>query len=130
MATWALVGGFDRPYDQRQAWRDEARVTFDEIGDDFGLAMFWWSTVDGVLVRTASQETLEACERALEHLERAGAAESRLAHLVVKPAARRPSSTRGCRSPIRLLESKPWVRGIRDCCSGLGSAASWGAYWP
>ena len=82
MATWALVGGYDKPYEQRQAWRDEARALFEEVGDDYGLAVYWWSTSMESWFGLRAQETQQACERALEHLDRSGDSGSRLGQLV------------------------------------------------
>jgi class 3 adenylate cyclase/tetratricopeptide (TPR) repeat protein len=82
MATWALVGGLDQPYEQRQSWRDEARAIFEEIGDEYGLALFWWSTSMETWFGLRAQETQLACERALEHLDRSGDSGSRLGQLV------------------------------------------------
>ena len=31
-----LVGGLDRPFEERQAWRDEARSVFEQTGDEWG----------------------------------------------------------------------------------------------
>ncbi len=78
MATLALVGGYDRPLEQRLAWREEARSTFDEIGDEHGLALYWWSTAMEAWYALRAQEAQDATVRALEHLDRCGEAESRL----------------------------------------------------
>lgn len=82
MATWALVGGYDHPLEVRDAWREEARAIFEEIGDEYGLALFWWSTSIETWFGLRAQETQLACERALEHLDRSGDSGSRLAQLV------------------------------------------------
>ena len=82
MSTWALVGGLDRAFDQRQAWRDEARCTFEETGDEYGLALYWWSTAMESWFGLRAQDTVEACERALEHLERSGTSGSRLENFI------------------------------------------------
>ncbi len=52
---------------------DDVRAVFERAGDDYGLALYWWSVswVAWGLVRNA--ETTHACELALSHLERAGA---------------------------------------------------------
>jgi class 3 adenylate cyclase len=82
MSTWALVGGLDRPFEQRQAWRNEARAVFEELGDENGLALYWWSTSMESWFGLQAQETQQACERALEHLDRSGESGSRLGQLV------------------------------------------------
>ncbi len=82
MATWSLVGGLDRPFEQRQAWRDEARSVFEETGDEYGLALYWWSMSMESWFGLRAQETGDACERALEHLDRSGDSGSRLGQLV------------------------------------------------
>ncbi len=78
MATWALVGGLDRPFEERQAWRDEARSVFEQTGDEWGLALYWWSMAMETWFGLRAQETADACERALEHLERSGTSGTRL----------------------------------------------------
>ncbi len=82
MATWALVGGLDRPLEQRNAWRERARAVFEQIGDPYGLAEYWWSTAMESWFAMRAQETAEACERALESLDRSGVSGSRLEHHV------------------------------------------------
>jgi tetratricopeptide (TPR) repeat protein len=82
MATWSLIGGYDRPLEQRLAWREEARSTFEQIGDERGLAQYWWSTSMEAWFGLRAQETQDACTQALEHLDRCGEAESRLGHNV------------------------------------------------
>ena len=62
--------------------RDEARAVFEKLGDDLGLAQYWWSTALEAWFGLRAQETVEACERALEHLERTGAGEPVLARVV------------------------------------------------
>ena len=63
----------------REGWREEARAVFEELGDEYGLAAYWWSTSMEVWFGLRAQETAEACERALEQLERSGRSGSRLA---------------------------------------------------
>jgi len=82
MAGWALTGHHSLPFEQRQAWRDEARTVFEEAGDDYGLALYWWSTAMESWFGLRARETAEACERALSHLELSGASGSRLGHLL------------------------------------------------
>ena len=82
MATWALVGGLDRPREQRMAWRDEARVVLEEIGDEYGLAMYWWSASMESWFGLDAGQTQDALKRALRHLERSGDYGSRLGQLV------------------------------------------------
>ena len=82
MATWALVGGYENPFEQRQAWRDEARSVFEETGDEHGLALYWWSTSMETWFGLRAQETAEACERALGHLDRCGESGSPLGQRV------------------------------------------------
>jgi hypothetical protein len=82
MATRALVGGYDRPFEQREAWRDEARVVFEEIGDEYGLALYWWSTSMEAWFSLHAQSTADACERVLGHLARSGASGGHLGHVV------------------------------------------------
>jgi class 3 adenylate cyclase/tetratricopeptide (TPR) repeat protein len=82
MATWALVGGYDRPLEQREAWREDARSVFEQIGDHYGLALYWWSAGMEHWFSLRAEETQAACERALEHLEEAGESGSQLGQFV------------------------------------------------
>jgi class 3 adenylate cyclase/tetratricopeptide (TPR) repeat protein len=82
MATWGLVGGYDRPLEQREAWREDARSVFEQIGDHNGLALYWWSAGMEDWFGLRAQEAQAACERALEHLEEAGESGSQLGQLV------------------------------------------------
>ena len=82
MATWALVGAYDYPREQREAWRAEARAVFEEVGDDYGLALYWWSAAQEAWFGLRSQEARRACEQSLDRLDRAGRSASRLGHLV------------------------------------------------
>ena len=59
--------------EDNEAWRNEARAVFEESGDEYGLARYWWSVaMESFWVRLRADETAEARERALAHLERAG----------------------------------------------------------
>ena len=123
MATWALVGGLDRSFEQREAWRAEAREVFEGIGDEHGLALYWWSRAMESWFGLRAQETLEACERALEHLDRSGQAGSRLGQQVRIDCSPRMSTPR-CRSTRRSsasdrpapaisgLLANAWERGV------------------
>jgi len=114
MATCALVRGYDRPFEQRQAWREEARSVFEEIGDEYGLAEYWWSASMESWFGLRAEETAEACERALEHLERSGASGSRQARLV-------RAQLRGCyyQGPMPVDEAIERVRALRSGEHGL-----------
>ncbi len=77
-AAVSFVTGHVRPSDAAE-WRNEARALFEESGDEYGLARYWWSVaMDAWVVRLRAQETAEAAERALAHLERAGERGARL----------------------------------------------------
>jgi hypothetical protein len=79
MATWAVTGPYERSFDEREAWRDEARAVFESAGDDYGLSLYWTSVVWESWMAMRAADTAAACERALTHLERVGAGGRRLA---------------------------------------------------
>jgi len=60
--------------EQRVALLDEARAVFVSEGDDVGLAEYWRAEAEERWTACRAEETAEACERALLHLDRAGAA--------------------------------------------------------
>ena len=72
MATMRAGTGHASSFEDSEAWRNEARAVFEESGDEYGLARYWWSVAMESWFRMRAQETAEACERALAHLERAG----------------------------------------------------------
>jgi class 3 adenylate cyclase/tetratricopeptide (TPR) repeat protein len=78
MATWAITGTYESPFDQREAWRDEASAVFESTGDDYGLALYWASAGWESWMAMRAADTVDACERALAHLARAGAEGRRL----------------------------------------------------
>jgi tetratricopeptide (TPR) repeat protein len=61
---------------QRAALRAEARAAFEAEGHDLGLAEYWLAEAEERWSAARAAETAEACEHALLHLERAGAAQS------------------------------------------------------
>jgi class 3 adenylate cyclase/tetratricopeptide (TPR) repeat protein len=52
---------------------DSIREVFERAGDDYGLALYWWSVSWVAWGRVQVAETKDACELALSSLERAGA---------------------------------------------------------
>jgi hypothetical protein len=78
MATWAITGTYESPFDQREAWRDEASAVFESTGDEYGLALYWASAGWESWMAMRAADTVDACERALAHLARAGAEGRRL----------------------------------------------------
>ncbi len=78
MATMRLVTGHASSSEDSEAWRNEARTVFEESGDEYGLARYWWSVAMESWLRMRAQETADAGERALAHLERAGERGARL----------------------------------------------------
>jgi class 3 adenylate cyclase/tetratricopeptide (TPR) repeat protein len=76
MAFWSLLGYGNR--DERRVWREDARSIFEETGDEYGLALYWWSLAMEHWFLLRAPATAEASERALEHLERADALDTRL----------------------------------------------------
>jgi class 3 adenylate cyclase/tetratricopeptide (TPR) repeat protein len=79
MATWAVFGEHELPFDEREAWRNEARSVFESTGDDYGMALYWSSMAWEAWFVIRAIEAAQACERALEHFRRAGAEGSRAA---------------------------------------------------
>jgi class 3 adenylate cyclase/tetratricopeptide (TPR) repeat protein len=77
MATWAVFGEHEMPFEQRETWRNEARSVFDSTGDDYGMALYWSSMAWEAWFVIRATEAAQACERALEHFRRAGASVSR-----------------------------------------------------
>ena len=63
---------------QRVALLEEARAVFEAESDDLGLAEYWQAEAQERWTAARAAETAEACEHALLHLERAGAARSHL----------------------------------------------------
>jgi class 3 adenylate cyclase len=84
MATWGLTGNFDRPRDERNAWRDEARSIFEASQDDYGFGLYWWSVSLEAWFALRAGEAAAASERSLEYLSRAGASRSRIAQMVTR----------------------------------------------
>ena len=69
-------------FEDSEAWRNEARAVFEESGDEYGLARYWWSVAMDRWARLRVQETVEAAERALAHLERADERGARLRRMI------------------------------------------------
>ena len=63
---------------QRVALLEEARAVFEAESHDLGLAEYWQAEAQERWAAARAAETAEACEHALLHLERAGAARSHL----------------------------------------------------
>ena len=55
------------------------RRVFERAGDEYGLALYWWSVAWTAWSRVLCAETAEACERALACLARAGLERGRVA---------------------------------------------------
>src|SRR4051812_4325866 len=78
------LGAFDleRPSEiakaQRAALLEEARAVFEAESHDLGLAEYWQAEAKERWAAARAAETAEACEHALLHLERAGAAQSHI----------------------------------------------------
>ncbi|MBA3434312.1 MAG: AAA family ATPase [Actinobacteria bacterium] len=79
-SIWSLVEGVRVSADQRHAWREEARAVLEDARHDEGLALYWWSVALEAWFGLRVHETADACERALAHAEKIGAA--RLANVV------------------------------------------------
>ena len=75
----ANMGRYLGSSDESKAWRNEARVVFEESGDEYGLGRYWWTVaMETWVVRLHAEDTVEAAERALAHLGRAGERGARL----------------------------------------------------
>lgn len=77
-ARAAVRVGYKIPAEQRAALLEEARTVFEAEGDDLGLAEYWRGQAEELWTVCRAEETAEACEHALFHLERAGAAHGHL----------------------------------------------------
>ena len=64
--------------DQRVALLEEALAVFEAEGHDLGLAEYWRAEAEERWGAAQAAATAEACEHALFHLERAGAAQSHI----------------------------------------------------
>ena len=78
MASWALTGSQDWPAEKRSALRAEARGILENIGDEYGLALYWWGIGIEAWFRLRALDAAEAFEKALDHLERSGRPQDRL----------------------------------------------------
>ena len=74
LGTFGLDGSNEILKEQRVALLEEARAVFEAEGDDVGLAECWRAEAEERWIAGRAEETAEACEHALRHLERAGAA--------------------------------------------------------
>jgi class 3 adenylate cyclase len=119
MATWALTGSHDRPSEQRAAWREEARAVFEEIGDEYGLALYWWSTATeswfGLRVKIRSRRGAGA------RASRAGWSIGRRMGNSVRGRLPRPISMARCRSTRQSSDFEHCVRQSTDSSSRRGS---------
>jgi class 3 adenylate cyclase/tetratricopeptide (TPR) repeat protein len=77
MATWAIFGEHEMPFDEREALRNDALSVFESTADDYGLALYWSSVAWEAWFVIRATEAAQACEHALEHFRRAGAEHSR-----------------------------------------------------
>jgi class 3 adenylate cyclase len=84
MATWALTGTQDWPAEKRDAWRSEAHAVLEDIGDEYGIALYWWSVGLEAWFRLRAAAAADAFEKSLHHLERADGREQDRLGLVVR----------------------------------------------
>jgi tetratricopeptide (TPR) repeat protein len=59
--------------EQRAERREQARDVIEAAGDDRGLALYWWAVAGESWHACLTEDTVEACEKALRHLELCGA---------------------------------------------------------
>ncbi len=99
--------------------RNEARALFEQTRDEYGLARYWWSVaMESWVVRLSAQETAEAAERVLGHLERAGERGARLSGTV-----RNRLSSCYYNGPMPVDEALERIRALRASDHGLLAAA-------
>jgi hypothetical protein len=78
LGTFGLARLNEIAKDQRVALLEEARAVFEAEGHDLGLAEYWRAEAEERWSAARAAATAEACEHALFHLERAGAAQSHI----------------------------------------------------
>ncbi len=117
MATMRLYTGASS-FEDSEAWRNEARAVFEESGDDYGLARYWWSVAMDLWNTLHVQETAEAAERALAHLERTGERGARLRRMI---GSRLGTSYHA--GPMPVDEAIAHIRALRADEHGLLAAA-------
>ena len=119
MATIRLYTGHTSSFEDSEAWRNEARAVFEESGDEYGLGALLVERRHGSMVaRLRVQETAEAAERALAHLERAGERGARLRGMV---GSRLGSCYHG--GPMPVDEALEHIQALRAREHGLLAAA-------
>ena len=118
MATMRLYTGHASSFEDSEAWRDEALAVFEGAGDEYGLARYWWSVTMDRWNRLRVQETAEAAERAMAHLERAGKRGARLRGMV---GSRLGTCYHG--GPMPVDEALEHIRALRAHEYGLLAAA-------
>ena len=113
--------------DDGAGWRNEAWTVFEESGDEYGLARYWWGVAMDSWFMLRVQETADACERALAHLERAGEPGARteregsraVGHVLLQRARRR--------STTRSSGFGPWRQASTASSRPRGRESTWGA---
>ena len=118
LATMRLYTGHASSLEDSEAWRDEARAVFEEAGDEYGLARYWWSVAMDRWNRMRVQETAEAAERALAHLEHAGERGARLRRMI-----RSRLGTSYHAGPMPVDEALERIQALRAHEHGLLAAA-------
>ena len=108
MATMRLYTGHASSFEDSEAWRDEALAVFEGAGDEYGLGRYWWSVTMDRWNRLRVQETAEAAERAMAHLERAGKRGARLRGMV---GSRRGTCYHG--GPMPVDEALEHIHALR-----------------
>ena len=114
MSTWALTGSQDWPAEKRDAWRNEARAVFDDLGDDYGMALYWWGVALEAWFALRARAAADAYESALAHLDRSDRPNDRLGLLV-----RHQLLSSYFFSPMPVEEAISRVRALRAGDHGL-----------
>jgi class 3 adenylate cyclase/tetratricopeptide (TPR) repeat protein len=78
LGTFSLARPSEIARAQRAALLEEARAVFEAESYDLGLAEYWRAEAQERWAAARAADTAEACEHALVHLERAGAAQSHI----------------------------------------------------
>jgi tetratricopeptide (TPR) repeat protein len=118
MATMRLYTGQASSFEDSEMWRNEARGVFEDSGDEYGLARYWWSVAMDRWSRLLVQETAAACERAMAHLEHVGERGARLRRMI---GSRRGTSYHA--GPMHVDDAIEHIEALRAHEHGLLAAA-------
>jgi class 3 adenylate cyclase len=125
LSTFGLYGSKELGKKQRDALLEEARGVFEAEGDDVGLADYWRAEAEERWTACRAEETAEACEQALLHLGRAGAAhgyvDRRTRHLLLRTLIFSPIPVDDALARVSELsrdDDGPLIRASEDAVTG------------